>query len=83
MGKMETTTSLTIQNSKLKNKCRTLDIKHHTPRLKPTPSVGSLTYDCTKGDNNKFLLVKCFNEHIKLFKTVIVNSNYKFGLYII
>ncbi len=47
------------------------------------PLIVSLTHDCTKEDNDNILLGKCFNEHIKLFKKVIVNSNYKFSLCII
>lgn len=74
MGKMETTASINAQ----------LPILNIVPlTLKPTPSVGSLTHDYTKPENDKSLVVKCFNEHIKLFKTVIVNSNYKLSLYII
>lgn len=73
MGKMDTTASINAQ-------LPTSDI---IPLIVLTRSVRSLTDDCTKGENNKILLVKCFNEHIKLFKTVIFNSNYKFSLYII
>ncbi len=74
MGKMETTTSINAQ----------LPISDIIPlALKSTLSVGSLTHNCTKGDNNKFLLVNYFNEHIKFFQTVIVNPNYKFSLCII
>lgn len=47
------------------------------------PLVVSLTHDCTKGDNDNILSEKWFNEHMKLFKKVIVNSNYKFSLCII
>jgi hypothetical protein len=67
MGKMETTISINAQ----------LLI------LKPIPLVASLTHDCTKGDNDNILLLKCFHEHIKLFKIVILNSNYRLSLYII
>ncbi len=58
-----------------------LDISPLT--LKPKSLVGSLIHDYTKCDNDNFLLVNYFNEHIKLFKIVIVNSNYKFSLCII
>lgn len=74
MGKMDTTASINAQFP-------TSDIIPLIVKL--TRSVRSLTDDCTKGENNKILLRKCFNEHMKLFKTVIFNSNYKFSLYII
>lgn len=66
MGKMETTTSINAQ----------LPISHIIPlTLKTKPLVGSLAHECSKGHNSKILLIKCFNEHIKLLKKVIVNSN--------
>lgn len=74
MGKMDTTASINAQFP-------TSDIIPLIVKL--TRSVRSLTDDCIKGENNKILLRKCFNEHMKLFKTVIFNSNYKFSLYII